>query len=400
MRPRVLNATQHLTKRSISNLRLVLVGALVAGLAVVLVLALSGGGASPHPRHAQLGPTTRRQANSVRRRSAVPQVALLHGALELDASRADAGLPRRPFASTSVWYAPIPADAPLDPSSRRLVATLVQQVATYGTGFDTTKWSTPVYIVPAGEPTVLVHKDPPRTAIANRPLQQAFSAVPIPPGARPAAGTDELMVIYQPSTDTMWESWHTRSESDGWNFEYGGRITGVSHNPGYYQRVVASNGAPLEQPQWGAAASGLPLLAGLITFRDLAAGVIDHVLEIALPEVRHGVVAWPAQRSDGQSNEPNAIPEGAHFRLDPKLNINSLHLPPLTRMIAFAAQRYGIIVRDRSGAVSMDGQIPTTPAERAVWAAATGGLLPYEVLRSFPWSHLQLVRMRLRPLPG
>ncbi len=387
-----------MTKRSISTLRLVLIGALLAGLGVGLGFALSGGETSPHPRHAQLAPGSGRQANPVSRHAG--RVALLHGALEVGASRADAGLPRRPFASTSVWYARVPADAPLDPSSGRLVATLVQQVATYGTGFDTTRWSTPVYIVRAGEPTAFVHKDPPETAIANRPLQQAFSAVPIPPDARSAAGTDELMVIYQPSTDTMWESWHTRLEGDGWHFEYGGRIIDVSRNPGYYERLVASNGVPLEQPQWGAAASGLPLLASLITFRDLAAGVIDHALEIALPEVRHGVVAWPAQRSDGQSNDPDSIPEGAHFRLDPRLNINRLHLPPLTRMIAFAAQRYGIIVRDRSGAVSMDGQAPTTPAEGAVWAGATGGLLPYQVLQSFPWSHLQLLRMRLAPLPG
>ena len=38
---------------------------------------------------------------------------------------------------------------------------------------------------------------------------------------------------------------------------------------------------------------------------------------------RAGVFSWPAQRTDGLLDSPDAIPEGARFRLDPNLDIAS-----------------------------------------------------------------------------
>ena len=37
-----------------------------------------------------------------------------------------------------------------------------------------------------------------------------MSAVPLPANALPAAGTDEEMTVYQPSSDTLWEMWQMR----------------------------------------------------------------------------------------------------------------------------------------------------------------------------------------------
>jgi hypothetical protein len=244
-----------------------------------------------------------------------------------------------------------------------------------------------------------------KTGRVNPDLQAAFSAVPLPPNAQPATGTDNVMIIYQPSTDTMWESAKTRLESNGWHFAYGGRIINFSQNPGYYQRIVGADRGMIEAPFWGNSASGLPLADSVISFRDLANGYIDHALGILLPhpQIRKGVKAWPAWRSDGISTALNSVPEGAHFRLDPNLDINSLHLPPLTRMIAIAAQRYGLIVRDGSTNISIDGQVPETPAQTAAWEEAlhgSGFTHWSQVLKSFPWSHLQLLKMSLSPLHG
>jgi hypothetical protein len=308
------------------------------------------------------------------------------------------------FSPTSFWNTPLPADTPLDPSSSALVSSVVNIAATYGAALDVMRWSTPIYVVPASQPTVYVHLSPnAKTGIVNAYLQAAFAAVPIPRDAQPAVGTDELIVIYQPSTDTMWESWHTRLEPDGWHFDYGGRIVSVSQNPGYYERVLAADGKLLEKPGWGPAATGLPLAGSVITFRDLANGYIDHALALNLRNswVRARVVAWPAIRGDGGSTAPNSVPEGAHFRLDPNLNIDSLNLPLLTRMIALAAQRYGFIVRDSSSNITIDGEAPRTPAQTAAWRqtlAASGFHYWSQVLKAFPWSHLQLLAMKLSPL--
>jgi hypothetical protein len=118
---------------------------------------------------------------------------------------------------------------------------------------------------------------------------------------------------------------------------------------------------------------------------------------MAVPEVRSGVFASPAQRSDGRSSSPYAIPEGAHLRLDPNLDLAALHLPPLTLMIAEAAQRYGIFVRDRSGVPHFFAQdpvrLPNNPylGPNGYFEETSPGAL----LASFPWSHLQLLRMEL-----
>jgi hypothetical protein len=96
---------------------------------------------------------------------------------------------------------------------------------------------------------------------------------------------------------------------------------------------------------------------------ELRNGVIPHALALNIPFARPNVFSYPAQRTDGTSTDPDAIPEGAHFRLDPTLDLSKLNLPPMTRTMAEAARRYGMIVRDQTGwAVAMFGEDPTPPA--------------------------------------
>jgi hypothetical protein len=300
----------------------------------------------------------------------------------------------RPFAPGSVWNAPLPRDAPLDTASGRLVTRLNQLVAAdearrAGPWINTNEYSTPVYTVPAGQSTVRVKLDQ-----DNPALQAAFNAVPVPQGARPAAGTDGHMVVWQPFRDRMWEFWQARRAPDGWHAQWGGAMDNVAANPGYFTTAAW----PGAQPNWGATATSLPLLGGLIRISEARARRVDHALALSLPEIRAGQHAFPAQRTDGRSHDPNAIPEGARFRLDPRVDVNTLNLPPLTRTIAQAAQRYGIIVRDYSGVVAFVGEDPagSAPQGKDPWPAIYGdGRLPSQLLATFPWNRLQLVRMQV-----
>ena len=61
--------------------------------------------------------------------------------------------------------------------------------------------------------------------------------------ARPSAGTDSQITIYQPSTDRLWEYWHFRRERDGWHARWGGAIDDVSSSPGYYTPSVVERRA-------------------------------------------------------------------------------------------------------------------------------------------------------------
>jgi hypothetical protein len=301
----------------------------------------------------------------------------------------------RPFAPNSVWNRPLPDDAPLDPSSRAIVGSFVADIARQrragiGPWIETTDSSSPVYTVPRNQRRVRVVLDV--TQPYGGTLRRAFRAVPIPDAAQPARGPDRHLTILQPGTDSMWEFWHLRREGGRWHAAWGGAMRGVSTNPGYFTRASWPGG----RPYWGATATSIPLIAGLIRTSELARGRIDHALAIAVPNARARVAAWPAQRTDGTLRVGDAVPEGARLRLDPKLDIAALGLPPAARAIAVAAQRYGLIVRDKTlHATGFYAEDPTPSGENP-YPRLFGGRTPGELLARFPWAHLQLVRMQLR----
>jgi hypothetical protein len=242
-----------------------------------------------------------------------------------------------------------------------------------------------VYTVPADQPRVPVVLDSP---YAVPDLRAAFDLVPIPATAVPAAGTDGHIVVHQPATDTMWEFWRAVKRADGWHASWGGKMEDVSTNPGFFTNP--SN--------WGATATSLPLLGGLIRLEELQAGRIDHALALALPEPRQGTFSWPAQRSDGPLQSPNAIPEGTRFRIDPSLDLDTIQMAPVVRMIAEAAQRYGIVLRDKAGSVTFFGEDPT-PTGTNPYAGPNGwfqGQSAATLMQKFPWNRLQALETKLR----
>jgi hypothetical protein len=278
-----------------------------------------------------------------------------------------------PFSPTSVWNAPLAANAPLASNSSALVGELQRQVTQYGPWINTYQYSVPVYTVPAGQPTVHVTLD------QNVPAVQAgFNAVPIPPNAQAAAGSDQHMVVWQPSSDTMWEFWKMNLQSNGWHARWGGTMYNVSTNPGYFPATM------------GATGTSLPLVGGLMTISEFQSGQINHALAVAIPQTAANSFVFPAQRSDGNYTGPNAIPEGTRFRLDPSIDVTKLGLPPAGVMIARAIQQYGMIVRDQAGSVTFYGEDPTQYGNNP-WPALWGVHYPNQLFTNFPWGSLQVV---------
>jgi hypothetical protein len=299
------------------------------------------------------------------------------------------------FSTSSLWNEPV-ADAPVDPSSAAVIGAFdkliveEEQPGHGGPWINTTEYSVPVYIVPADQPMVTVklhdhHRNP--------ALSAAWSEVPLPLNAQPATGTDGELVVWQPSTNRLWEFWRLVHEVDGWAATWGGAMQNVSSDLG----VDGPEAWPGGQTWWGASASSLSLVGGLISLEDLQKGQIAHALSMSIPNVRAGVYASPAQRSDGKSTNPLSLPEGAHLRLNPHLDLAALHLPRLTSMLAEAAQRYGIYVRDHSAVVDFQAQDPI-PTGTEPYTGPHGyfeGKLPSQLLATFPWSQLELVKMEL-----
>jgi hypothetical protein len=309
----------------------------------------------------------------------------------------ESAAPFRFFSPTSFWNEEVPASASLDPSSAGVVTAFDREIAaaeaakTGLPNINTTSWSVPVYTVPADQPLVKVTLEEGSRWTAA--LQSAWDAVPLPAHAQPAVGTDKMLVVWQPSTDKLWEFWRLEETLTGWQATWGGAMQNASADSGAYGPEDWSGA----KSNWGAAATSLSVAGGLITLEDLEKGQIDHALAISIPTSRGGVYAAPAERTDGSSTEPLSIPEGAHLRLDPSLDLASLHLPKLTLMMAEAAQRYGIFVVNQSVNVAMYAQDPI-PIGANPYTGAHGyyeGKSAQAILEAFPWSHLQLLKMEL-----
>jgi hypothetical protein len=304
--------------------------------------------------------------------------------------------PFRFFAPTSFWNEPVPAGAPLDPNSAAIVGAFDGEITTEDAKgawptLNTTAWSVPIYTVPNTQATVKVTQN--YGGMVSGALQSAWDAVPLPAEAKPAAGTDKDLVVWQPSTGKLWEFWGLEKTEGGWQAMWGGAMDSASSDPGVY----GPEAWPGAEPNWGVSATSLSVAGGLITLEDLELGQINHALAIAVPNTRGGVYASPANRTDGSSTNPLSLPEGAHLRLDPNLNLASLHLPRLTLMMAEAAQRYGIFVRDSAANVAFVAQDPT-PTGTNPYTGAHGyfeGKTPGQLLASFPWSYLELLKMEL-----
>jgi hypothetical protein len=324
--------------------------------------------------------------------------------------------PDQEFAADSYVHRPLPTDAPLDPRSSAYVAEIQRLIkAHYGHAEVNIDGNTPeIHIVPADQPTVTVrYRVWNKPAARFPPLQEQWMAVPLPEGFEPARGDDHEAVIYQPSTGRMWEFWAMRRTGartqntagrsvEEWGAQWGGRMDQIASNPGYW--VTPRNTGHT----FGTTASGIPFLAGLLTIEELSRGEINHVVGFSLPECAAGRFTHPAQRSDGRSTNPDAVPQGTIFRLPAMLDLAAMPMDPFARMIARAVQRHGMILWDTSGVVGFRAENPGTRFAQGhpYWKA--GGILqcsaeassrpghpaiyqcwPPGRLQAFPWHRLQ-----------
>jgi hypothetical protein len=207
------------------------------------------------------------------------------------------------------------------------------------------------------------------------------------------ADGDRNLVIYQPETDTLWEFFRFSYDVTGKpQAVHGGRMTEVSRNPGHFT-------GPLDVPAgpgrgYGAAATSIPLLAGLQTLRELRAGSIDHVVAFAVPHVRQDLCRWPAQRTDTMSFGEPALPEGIRFRLPADLDLDQFPMTSYGRIVARAVQRHGMVLTDRGTNFAFEAEDPTRfggdPYAEIFGSAQPSGA--NGVLRGFPFDRLVALR--------
>jgi hypothetical protein len=260
-----------------------------------------------------------------------------------------------PFSPDSPWNTPLGDGAELEAEDGPMTTALRLEEDDDGdriqTWVNSEEFSIPVLQASADDPVVDV--------------DDAFredASINLPPGARPAAGTDGHLVVIRPDRRYADEFFSLREDDDGWTSE---------------RHHVTDLLGPGIGPQAGVRAYGGSALGGLVRRWEVdpghpahTDGVIRHALAVALPavmlrydggepgydEAGYGTATgyrWPATEQDYDSPEDydGPVPMGALVAIPRDVDVEALDLPPALLAVGRALQDYGAYVVDRAHGV-------------------------------------------------
>jgi hypothetical protein len=165
---------------------------------------------------------------------------------------------------------------------------------------------------------------------------------PVPPRAPIEGGSDDhVLVVEQPDLPggecTLYEMYASKYRDGPRN-----RWTAGS-------AAVFDLGSPLPQRPEGwtsADAAGLPILAGLVRYEEVAAGQINHAIRVTFEATQNGYV-HPATHRASSSSNCDRPPMGLRLRLSQSwFDANAPRFSGHALVILEALRRYGMLVAD------------------------------------------------------
>jgi hypothetical protein len=221
------------------------------------------------------------------------------------------------------------ATAPLHPDSAAIVAR-IQSVGgdllhpDFGENPD---YGIPYVVVPESQPLVPITFTAYGDESDPGPYPVPLNA-PIEGGA--ASGGDRHVIVVRQGTCDLFELGRAFQVGGGWNATVGARFD--------------LNSNALRPAGWTSAdAAGLPILAGLVRYEEVAAGEVKHAIRMTFAQTRRGYIL-PATHWASSRTDPLLPPMGMRLRL--KATFDTSQLTGQSRVIAVAMQRYGVIVAD------------------------------------------------------
>lgn len=273
----------------------------------------------------------------------------------------------QPFSAESPLRMPVPVDAAVHAQSSRMITDLVEAcgadedgpckyprlAGAPEDGRFFSQFGTPVYVARTTDRlrTVICTRFPCGVQGVTREDTRALYNVPMPSGAKPDPSDDGHLVVYDPLKSAAWEFFRATysTTDDAWEAE--GGIRWDLNGPGTDE---------VNEP--GTAVGGGTSLLGTIVRPDEVrqalrdgTGVIPHVLSGGYDSPRKDCFIAPlVKTTDADDGRQWAIPEGATLQLDPALNLDQLELTPGARVVARTLQVYGMVIRDDTGAFTVD----------------------------------------------
>jgi hypothetical protein len=292
-------------------------------IAVLAVTALAACGHAPARRLTGTAPST----------SATPATPAPSGSSAAPSppasAAAAAGGPCSIFPADNVWHATVSA-LPVRADSATLVASIGASKPghpDFGAGF-----GFPVTTVHPGQATVAVSFD--------YKGESDKGPYPIPANVQVEDGGDGHIILYDPAACRAYELYAAQKRADGSWHAGSGAIYDLRSNK-------------LRPAGWTSAdAAGLPILAGLVRYDEVAAGRVDHAIRMTVPTSRNTYL-WPGRHAASSHTDAALPPMGLRLRL--KSTVDVAAFPPQARAVAVALQRYGAIVADNGSSWFFSG---------------------------------------------
>lgn len=158
-------------------------------------------------------------------------------------------------------------------------------------------------------------------------------------GGRHSDG-DRHAIVVDMDRCRLYETWATRVRDGRWRAGSGA--------------VWSLSSDDLRPDGWTSAdAAGLPILPGLLRWREVRDDTIDHAIRFTTDETSRWHL-WPARHDAGSHDQHSYPPMGARFRLDADLDTHGYGV--LAQRVIRAMQTYGLVLADNGSPWYFQGE--------------------------------------------
>lgn len=192
-----------------------------------------------------------------------------------------------------------------------------------------------------GIPINVVDRGTARSQLSFRwPDESDAGPYPVPSDPQIEGGSDRHMLMLERDSCRLYELYAVEERAGGAWYAQSGAIWKLASNK-------------LRPRGWTSAdAAGLPILPGLVRYKEVAAGEIRHALRFTAPQTRSAFI-YPARHYASSLTAKRYPPMGLRVRLKSSVKIKSY--PRQARIVLKALKRYGMILADNGSAWYVTG---------------------------------------------
>jgi hypothetical protein len=247
------------------------------------------------------------------------------------------------FPADNIWNQRVDT-LPLDPRSDQYISSIGAS-DTLHADFGSGVWP-PGSNSPIGIPFVEVPADQPKVQITYTAYGDESDPGPFPiPTDAPVEGGpdatgDRHVIVVDRAACVLYELFNAFVQGDGSWAASSGAVYDLKSNA-------------LRPEGWTSAdAAGLPIYPGLVTYDEVASGVIAHAIRFTAPDTANAHV-WPARHDASSLAGTQYPPMGQRFRLKAGYDISGYS--PEVRVILQAFKDYGLVLADNGASWFISG---------------------------------------------